>query len=125
MCRVDLKRLVNLVKLSQPDLVVVSSEGMKFPTWRLLLAIHSPLLARLLQTLKPAEEGLLAISLPLPFTTVSSMLAILSEGGNIDYLGENSIKKHAAAIILIQTSGGTRAGIATNSRLGSPISFLT
>ena len=88
MCRVDLKRLVNLVKLSQPDLVVVSSEGMKFPTWRLLLAIHSPLLARLLQTLKPAEEGLLAISLPLPCTTVSSMLAILSEGGNIDYLGE-------------------------------------
>ena len=88
MCRVEMKNLVNLIKLSQPDVMIVSSEGMKFPTWRLLLALHSPLLARLLQTLKPAEEGLLAISLPLPYTTVSSMLAILSEGGNFDYLGE-------------------------------------
>ena len=88
MCRVEMKNLVNLIKLSQPDVMIVSSEGMKFPTWRLLLAMHSPLLATLLQTFKPAEEGLLAISLPLPYTTVSSMLAILSEGGNFDYLGE-------------------------------------
>ena len=34
------------------------------------------------------------------------------------------MEKHAVAIILIHTSGGTRAGMATNSRLGSPISFL-
>jgi len=88
MCRVDLRNLVNLIKLSQPDVVVVSSEGMKFPTWRLLLAIHSPLLARLLQSFRPTEEGLLAVSLPLTYTTVSSMLALLSEGGNIDNLGE-------------------------------------
>ena len=90
MCRVEMKNLVNLIKLSQPDVMVVSREGMKFPTWRLLLAMHSPLLASLFQTLKPAEEGLLAISLPLSYTTVSSMLATLSEGGNIDYLGEVS-----------------------------------
>ena len=84
----ETKNLVNLIKLSQPDVMIVSSEGMKFPTWRLLLAMHSPVLARLLQAFKPAEEGLLAISLPLSYSTVSSMLTILSEGGNIDYLGE-------------------------------------
>ena len=38
--------------------------------------------------------------------------------------GKFSLEKRAAAVILIQTSGGTSAGIATNSRLGSPISFL-
>ena len=33
---VQLKNLVNLIKLSPPDLMIVSMEGMKFPTWRLL-----------------------------------------------------------------------------------------
>ena len=84
----EMKNLVNLIKLSPPDLMVVSMEGMKFPTWRLLLAMHSPLLANLLQTLRPGEEGLLAITLPLPYISVSSMLAILGEGGNLDHLGE-------------------------------------
>ena len=84
----EMKNLVNLVKLSPPDLMVVSMEGMKFPTWRLLLAMHSPLLANLLQTLRPGEEGLLAVTLPLPYPSVSSMLAILSEGGNLDHLEE-------------------------------------
>ena len=37
----ELKNLVNLIKLSPPDLMVVSMEGMQFPTWRLLLAMHS------------------------------------------------------------------------------------
>ena len=50
--------------------------------------MHSPLLANLLQTLRPGEEGLLAITLPLPYVSVSSMLAILGEGGNLDQLGE-------------------------------------
>ena len=84
----EMKNLVNLIKLSPPDLMVVSLEGMKFPTWRLLLAMHSPLLASLLQTLRPGEEGLLAITLPLPYTSVSSMLATLGEGGNLDHLAE-------------------------------------
>ena len=88
MSKVELNNFVSLIKLSQPDLMVVSSEGMKFSTWRLLLALHSPFLAELLRTLKPSEEGILAISLPLPYTSVSSMLTILSEGGNLDYLGE-------------------------------------
>ena len=83
-----MKHLVSLIKLSQPDLMLVSSEGMKFSTWRLLLALHSPLLADLLQTSRPSEEGILAISLPLSYTSVSSMLTILSEGGNLDNLGE-------------------------------------
>ena len=84
----ETKDLVNLIKLSPPDLMLVSLEGMKFPTWRLLLALHSPMLANLLQTLRPGEEGLLAITLPLPYIAVSSMLAILGEGGNLDHLGE-------------------------------------
>ena len=83
-----MKNLVSLIKLTQPDLMIVSSEGMKFSTWRLLLALHSPLLTELLHTLKPSEEGILAISLPLPYTSVSSMLTILSEGGNLDCFGE-------------------------------------
>ena len=33
-------------------------------------------------------------------------------------------KKLTMSKCLITTSGGTRAGMATNSRLGSPISFL-
>ena len=65
MFAVEMKTLVSLIKLSQPDLMVVSIEGMKFSTWRLLLALHSPLLAELLRTLKPSEEGILAISLPI------------------------------------------------------------
>ena len=85
---VEMKNLAKLIKLSPPDLMVVSSEGMKFPTWRLLLAMHSPLVANLLQTLRPGDEGLLAITLPLPYASVSSMLAILSAGGNLDHLGE-------------------------------------
>ena len=84
----EMENSANLIKLSPPDLMVVSMEGMKFPTWRLLLAMHSPLLANLLQTLRPGEEGLLAITLPLPYVSVSSMLAILGEGGNLDHLGE-------------------------------------
>ena len=44
----ELKNLVSLIKLSPPDLIVVSLEGMKFPTWRLLLALHSPMLSNLL-----------------------------------------------------------------------------
>ena len=88
MSKVELNNFVSLIKVSQPDLMVVSSEGMKFSTWRLLLALHSPFLADLLRTLKPSEEGILAISLPLPYTLVSSMLTILGEGGNLDYLGE-------------------------------------
>ena len=86
---VEMKNLVKLIKLSPPDLMVVSMEGMKFPTWRLLLAMHSPLMANLLvQTLRPGDEGLLAVTLPLPFPSVSSMLASLGEGGNLDHLGE-------------------------------------
>ena len=50
--------------------------------------MHSPLLANLLQTLRPGDEGLLAVTLPLPYLSVSSMLAILGEGGNLDHLGE-------------------------------------
>ena len=84
----NMRSLGNIIKLSPPDLMVVSIEGMKFPTWRLLLAMHSPLLANLLQTLRPGEEGLLAVTLPLPYVSVSSMLAILGEGGNLDHLGE-------------------------------------
>ena len=84
----DMKNLANLIKLSPPDLMVVSLEGMKLPTWRLLLAMHSPLLANLLQTLRPGEEGLLAITLPLPYLSVSSMLSNLGDGGNLDHLGE-------------------------------------
>ena len=85
----EIRNLVNLIKLSPPDLMVVSMEGMKFPTWRLLLAMHSPLMANLLvQTLRPGDEGLLAVTLPLPFPSVSSMLASLGEGGNLDHLGE-------------------------------------
>ena len=86
---VEMKNLVKLIKLSPPDLMVVSMEGMKFPSWRLLLAMHSPLLANLLiQTLRPGDDGLLAITLPLPYSSISSMLASLSEGGNLDQLGE-------------------------------------
>ena len=85
----EMRNLVNLIKLSPPDLMVVSMEGMKFPTWRLLLAMHSPLLAKLLiQILRPGDDGLLAVTLPLPYSSVSSMLASLSEGGNLDHLGE-------------------------------------
>ena len=50
--------------------------------------MHSPLLANLLLTLRPGEEGLLAVTLPLPYVSVSSMLATLGEGGNLDQLGE-------------------------------------
>lgn len=50
--------------------------------------MHSPLLASLLQHLRPGDEGLLAITLPLPFSSVSSMLTILTEGNNLDPLGE-------------------------------------
>ena len=90
MCPVtELKNLVSLIKLSQPDLMVVSIEGMKFPTWRLLLALHSPMLADLLvHTLIPADQSLVAITLPLNYTSVSSLLATLGEGGGLDYLGE-------------------------------------
>ena len=90
MCPVtELKNLVSLIKLSPPDLMVVSIEGMKFPTWRLLLALHSPMLADLLvHTLIPADQSLVAITLPLNYTSVSSLLATLGEGGGLDYLGE-------------------------------------
>ena len=71
---VEMKGLVNLIKLSPPDLMVVSMEGMKFPTWKLLLAMHSPMLAELL--LEKSDEGLLAVSLPLAYPSVSSMLVI-------------------------------------------------
>ena len=55
-----MKNLVNLVKLSPPDLMVVSLEGMKFPTWRLLLAMHSPMLANLLHLIPtPATQSLI------------------------------------------------------------------
>ena len=84
-----MKGLVNLIKLSPPDLIVVSMEGMKFPTWKLLLAMQSPMLADLL--LEKADEGLLAVSLPLPYPSVSSMLAILSEGRRLDHLGEAAL----------------------------------
>ena len=84
----EMKSLVNLIKLSPPDLMVVSMEGMKFPTWRLLIALHSPMLANLLQTLRPGDEGLIAITLPLSYNSVSSMLTILGEGGSLDHLGE-------------------------------------
>ena len=82
----EMTSLVNLIKLSPPDLMVVSLEGMKFPTWRLLLAMHSPLLANLMQTLRP-----------LPYPSVSSMLASLNEGGNLDHLGD-------AAQVLVSNS---------------------
>ena len=41
------------------------------------------MLTNLLKTLIPGEEGLLAITLPLPYPSVYSMLVILSEGGNL------------------------------------------
>ena len=93
----EMTNLVNLIKLSPPDLMVVSMEGMKFPTWRLLLAMHSPLLANLMQTLRPSDEGLLAVTMLLPYPSVSSMLASLNEGGNLDHLGD-------AAQVLVSNS---------------------
>ena len=89
----EMKNLVSLIKLSPPDLMVVSMEGMKFPTWKLLLAMHSTFLTDLLLktlggNLGDFDQGLLAISLPLPYASVSSMLTILGEGGSLDYLGE-------------------------------------
>ena len=86
---VEMKGLVDLIKLSPPDLMVVSMEGMKFPTWKLLLAMHSPMLADLL--LEKADEGLLAVSLPLAYVSISSMLAILGEGRRLDQLGEAAL----------------------------------
>ena len=111
----ELNNLVNLIKLSPPDLMVVSLEGMKFPTWRLLLALHSPMLANLLQTLRPGEEGLLAITLPLPYASVSSMLAILGEGGNLDHLGE------AAQMLVFGNTSSAPSQVPTKE--GNPKNF--
>ena len=51
------------------------------------------------------------------------LLNLLLPLGVHGHLGEKTINKKVSKC-LIQTSGGTRAGMATNSRLGSPISFL-
>ena len=112
----EMTNLVNLIKLSPPDLMVVSMEGMKFPTWRLLLAMHSPLLANLMQTLRPSDEGLLAVTLPLPYPSVSSMLASLSEGGNLDHLGE-------AAQLLIGNNSSAPSQVTTKE--GNPKNIQT
>ena len=55
--------------------------------------MHSTLLTDLLletlsENLGDCDQGLIAISLPMPYASVSSMLTILGEGRNLDYLGE-------------------------------------
>ena len=67
--------LVSLVLSGQPDCTLVSSlTGGQVATHRLLLAMHSPLLARLLGEV---GEGGVAITLPLPLTTMKDLVALL------------------------------------------------
>jgi hypothetical protein len=72
-----LGELTALVRAGRPDLLLVSSEGRRLPTWRLLLGLHSPLLAGLLRAAAP---GTAAVSLPAPAATITALLAALGAG---------------------------------------------
>jgi hypothetical protein len=71
--------LLPLVRCSRPDLVIVSSEGRESYSWRLLLALHSPLAARLLADSSPTDGTISSLALPsVPHAAVQAMLACLA-----------------------------------------------
>ena len=76
----EVARVVSLVQLQPFDLVLVSSCGARLGVQGLLLALHSPLIATLLQ--QGGREG--GLSLPMPLPTVRGVLAYMQGQGGLE-----------------------------------------
>ena len=78
------------------ELVLISNEGEQFSSWCFLLAIHSPVIAELLQfSSHPLHGGMIAITLPVSSIEISQLLLSLEK----DLVMENSL---AARILSIK-----------------------
>ena len=75
-----LRSVTSLVRSCPEDTVLVTNDGRQISTWRLLLALHSPIMAQLLSL---SSERVLAISVPLSAEQINSLLADIDEGGDV------------------------------------------
>ena len=87
---------MSLIQRSLPDCLLVSSQcGGHVSTHSLLLALHSPLMAGLLEQV---EEGVLGVTLPLPLLTLRGLVALLQgEAGEV----LQEVKEAAAALGMV------------------------
>ena len=78
-----LRRVTSLVRSCPEDTVLVTNDGRKITTWRLLLALHSPIMAQLFASSSFSSERLLAISVPFSAEQTNNLLADIEEGGDV------------------------------------------
>ena len=75
-----LSHVTSLVRSSVPDLMLVSRESRQLSTWRLLLVLHSPSLAKLLQSCTSQQDEFTSISVPASTAQITDLLAALETG---------------------------------------------
>ena len=78
-----LSRLNSLVRSCPEDTVLVTNDGRRIGTWRLLLALHSPFMAQLFTSTSSSREGVVALSVPLSTEETNNLLADMEEGGDV------------------------------------------
>ena len=78
-----LSRMNSLVRSCPEDTVLVTNDGRRIGTWRLLLALHSPFMAQLFTSSSSSREGVVALSVPLSTEETNNLLADMEEGGDV------------------------------------------
>ena len=101
-----LSHMTSLVRSSVPDLVLVSRESRQLSTWRLLLVLHSPSLAKLLQSCTAQQDEFTAISVPASTAQLTDLLAALETTGEMEEV-EDTL---AARLLGIKTTQRTSPG---------------